>query len=74
MSFSRVQLFETLWTVVHQAPPPSMGFFGQEYWSSLPFAFPGDFPYPGIKLRSPAFQADSLLSELPGMAREDGKK
>ena len=27
---------------------------------------PGDLPYPGIKHRSPALQADSLLSEPPG--------
>ena len=26
----------------------------------------GDLPDPGIKHRSPALQADSLLSELPG--------
>ena len=28
--------------------------------------FPGDLPNPGIKLRSPALKADSLLSEPPG--------
>ena len=28
---------------------------------------PGDLPNPGIKPRSPALQADSLLSELPGI-------
>ena len=33
--FSRVWLFETLWTVAHQAPL-SMGFSRQEYWSGLP--------------------------------------
>jgi len=32
----------------------------------LPFPSPGDFPNPGIKLRSPALQADSLPSEPPG--------
>ena len=37
----------------------SMGFFRQEYWSGLPFPFPGDLPDPGIKSRSPALQADS---------------
>ena len=31
-----MQLFATLWTVAHQAPP-SMGFSWQEYWSGLPF-------------------------------------
>ena len=35
-SLSCVQLFETLWTVAHQAPP-SMRFSRQEYWSGLPF-------------------------------------
>ena len=34
-SFSRVQLFETTWTVAYQAPP-SMGFSRQEYWSGVP--------------------------------------
>ena len=33
-------------------------------WS--PFSSPGDLPNPGIKPRSPALQADSLLSEPPG--------
>ena len=40
-----------------------MEFFRQEYWSGLPFPFPGDLPDPGIKPGSPALQADSLLSE-----------
>ena len=44
---SRVQLFETLWTVVHQAPL-SMKFFMQEYWSREPFLPPGDISDPGI--------------------------
>ena len=35
------------------------------YWSGLPFPSPGDLPHPGIKLGSPALQANSLLSELP---------
>ena len=39
-SLSRVQLFETPWTAVHQAPP-STGFSRQEYWSGLPLAFSG---------------------------------
>ena len=34
-SLSRVQLFATLWTAAHQAPP-SMGFSRQEYWSGVP--------------------------------------
>ena len=41
-----------------------MGISKQEYWSRLPFPSPGDLPNPGIKPRSPAFQADSLPTEL----------
>ena len=37
--FSRVQLFETLWTTAHQATL-SMGFSRQEYWSGLPCPLP----------------------------------
>ena len=61
-SVSHVQLFVTPWTVARQAPP-SMGFSRQEYWSGLPFPSRGDLPDPGIKPRSPAFQADTLTSE-----------
>ena len=57
--FSYVQLFETPWTVAHQAPL-SMGFSRQEYWRGLPCPPPGDLPNPGIKPLSPALQADSL--------------
>ena len=54
--FSSVQLFETLWTVAHQAPL-SMGCSKQEYWSGLPCPSPGDLPNPAIEpqsLTSPA--------------------
>ena len=34
-------------------------------WSGLPFPSPADLPNPGTKPRSPALQADSLLSEAP---------
>ena len=63
---SRVRLFATPWTVAHQAPP-SMGFSRQEYWSGLPLPSPGDLPDLGIEPRSPALQADSLLSEASGI-------
>ena len=43
-----------------------MGFSRQEYWSGLPFPYPGDLPNPGIEPRSPALQADTLTSEPPG--------
>ena len=48
-------------TMAWQAPP-STGFSRQEYWSGLPFSSPGGFPNPGIKLGSPALQADFSLS------------
>ena len=51
--------------MAHQAPL-SVEFPRQEYWSGLPFFFPGDLPYPGIEPKSPEFQADSLPSETPG--------
>ena len=57
--------FVTLWTIVHQALLP-MGFSRQEHYSGLPCLPPGDLPDSGIKPRSPALQADSLPSELPG--------
>ena len=37
--FSRVRLPVTPWTAACQAPL-SMGFFGQEHWSGLPFPSP----------------------------------
>ena len=52
------------WTVAHQAPL-SMEFSGQKYWSGLAIPSPGDPPDSGIKPRSSALQADSLLSEPP---------
>ena len=55
----------TPWTGARQAPL-SMGFPRQECWSGLPFPLPGDLPDPRVKPRSPALQADSLLSEPPG--------
>ena len=53
----------TPWTVTCQAPL-SLGFSRQEYWSGLPFPSPGDLLNPGIESRSPALQADSLLTKL----------
>ena len=65
--FSRVQLFATPWTVAHQAPL-SMGFSRQEYWSGLPFPFPGDLPDPGIEptsLMSPALVGRFFTTSAP---------
>ena len=63
-SLSRVWLFATPWTLVHQAPL-SMRFPRQEYWNGLPFSSPGDLPDPGMEPGSPSLQADSLPSETP---------
>ena len=62
------QLCPPPWTVAHQSPL-FMGFPRQEYWRGLPFPSPGDLPNPGIKPRSPALQADSLLSEPLGKSK-----
>ena len=59
MWFSQWFSFVTPWTVACQASRP-MGFPSQEYWSELLFPSPGDFPDPGIKPESTAWQADSL--------------
>ena len=64
---SHVQLFATPWMVAYQALR-SMGFSSQEYWSGLPFPFPGDLPDPGIEPESPALKTDSLPFEPPGEA------
>ena len=68
-SLSHVWLFETPWTVPHQAHL-SMGFSRQEYWSELPFPSPGDLPDPGIEPGSLALQAETLTSEPPGKMYE----
>ena len=59
-SLSHVRLFVTPWTI------QSMEFSRPEYWSGWPFPSPGDLPNPGIELRFPALQADSLPAEPQG--------
>ena len=44
----------------------AIGFSKQECWSGLPLLSSGDLPDPGIELGSPAWQVDSLPTELPG--------
>ena len=52
----------TTWTAALQAPL-SMGFQARILaWVAI--SSPGDFPDPGIELRSPALRADSLPTEL----------
>ena len=62
------QLCPTLCNPIDYGPPGTFvhGFSRQEYWSGYPFLSPGDLPDSGIKPRSPALQANSLLSEPPG--------
>ena len=55
----------TPWTIACQASL-SLEFPRQQYCSELPFPSLGDLPYPGIKPRSPALQADSLPCEPQG--------
>ena len=50
----------------YRLAPLCMGFSRQQYWSGLPFPSPGDLPEPGIKPRSPSFEAGALTSEPPG--------
>ena len=70
-----IQLFETLWTQVFQAPL-SMGFSRQEYRSGLPFLPPGNLPDLGIELTPSALAGTSFpLSHLgsPGLYKLVGK-
>ena len=49
-----------------------MEFSRPEYWSGEPFPPPGDLPNPGIELRSPTLQADSLPAEPQGKPKNTG--
>ena len=51
----------------------SMGFPRQEYWSGLPFPFPGDLPNSGIEpmsLASPALAGGFFTTEPPEKRQE----
>ena len=65
-SLSRVQLFETPWTI------HSMDFSRPEYWIGQPFSSPGNLLNPGIEPRSPSLQADSLPAEPQGKPKNTG--
>ena len=58
-SLSCVQLFTTLWTVVH-------GILQARTLEWVDFPFSGDFPNPGIEPRSPPLQANSLPADTQG--------
>ena len=49
-----------------------MEFSRQEYWSGLPFPFPGDLPKPGIEHGSFALQVNSLPAEPQGKSKNAG--
>ena len=59
-SFSHVRLFAN---PTYCSPPGSSVHGDSSGWSGLPCPLPGDLPNPGIEPRSPALQADSLLTE-----------
>ena len=61
----------TTWAIAYQAPL-SIEFSRPEYWSELPFRFPGDLPNPGIRPRSPTLQEDSLPAEPSGKPKNPG--
>ena len=63
---SHVQLFVIPWTILF------MEFSRPEYWIGLPFPSPGDLHNPGIELRSPTLQVDSLPAALPGKPKNTG--
>ena len=62
---SSIQAWRSPWT---EEPDglQSMEFSRPEHYSGPLFPSPGDLPNPGIEPRSPASQADSLLSEPLG--------
>ena len=67
-SLSRVQLFETPWTLAHQAPP-FMKFSSQEYLEWFGIFCSGDLPDPGIKPVSPACAGRFFITEPPEKPR-----
>ena len=61
-SYCGAQLFQTLWTLAHQAPL-SIGFLRQEYWSGLSFLLPGALPGPEIETLSHLLAGGFLTTE-----------
>ena len=61
--------FGSPWIVAHQATL-SMELSRQEYWSRLPFPFPGDLPNRGIQPSSPALAGRLFTTEPPGKPPE----
>ena len=63
------QLCPTLWDPVDCSPPVSSVhvIFQARVLEWVAIPSPGDLPYPGIKPRPPALQADALTSEPPSV-------
>ena len=61
--FSLIRLFRDPHGLCSPRASLSMGFPRQEYWSGLPFPFPGDLLNPGIK---PALVGGFFTTEPPG--------
>ena len=59
----------TPWTVARQVPL-FLGFTKQEYYSELPFSFPGDLPNPGIEPLFLSLAGGFLTTEPPGKPQE----
>ena len=70
-SLSHVRLFGTPQTQPTRLLGP-WGFSRQEHWSGLECPPLGDLPNPGIELRSPTMQMDSLPSEPRGKPKNTG--
>ena len=52
--------------MVDHLAPLAVEFSRQEYWNGLPFSPPGDLPYPGIDLESPALTGGLFTTETRG--------
>ena len=62
---SNMTLLETPRTAARQSPL-FMGFPRQEYWTGLPFPFPGDLPNPGIEPVPPTLAIRFFTTVPPG--------
>ena len=51
-----------------------MEFFRQEYWSGLPFLFPGYLPYPEMEPEFSALAGGFFITELPILQLKEKKK
>ena len=60
----KVKVSQSRLTLCDPMDYKSVEFSRPEYWSGFLFPSPGDLPNPGIKMGSPALQADSLPTEL----------